>query len=99
MIECPHCHKMTSTASGFCDECGLELTTQALKPVTAAQIMATGAVQMQDKLTCPFCGFKLRPGARHCPNCGKKLTNVAPPPEVQLKGPPSALKVGLLVAE
>ncbi|MBI1258204.1 MAG: tetratricopeptide repeat protein [Chloroflexi bacterium] len=100
MIECPHCHKMTSTASGFCDECGLELNTVALKPVTAAMAMATGAVQAQDKLTCPFCGFKLRPGARHCPNCGKKLTNVVPAPqEVELKGPPSALKVGLVIAE
>ncbi|MEO8392961.1 MAG: zinc-ribbon domain-containing protein, partial [Chloroflexota bacterium] len=99
-IECPHCHKMTSTASGFCDECGLELTTVALKPVTAAMAMATGAVQTQDKLICPFCGFKLRPGARHCPNCGKKLTSAAPAPqEVELTGPPSALKVGLLVAE
>jgi serine/threonine protein kinase len=92
---------MTTTESGFCDECGLELATQALKPVTAAQIMATGKVAAgSDKLTCPFCGFKLRPNARHCPNCGKKLTNVdAAPKEVELTGPPSALKVGLLVAE
>ncbi len=99
-IECPHCHKLTSTASGFCDECGLELATVALKPVTAAQVMATGDLTTSDKLVCPNCGFKLRPGARHCPNCGKKLSNTAAPPkEVELKGPPSALKVGLLVAE
>ena len=98
-ITCPHCGKLTSTETGFCDECGLELATQALKPVTAAQIMATGKVAANDKLTCPFCGHKLRPGARHCPNCGKKLTNVdAAPKEVKLEGPPSALKVGLLVA-
>ena len=92
---------MTSTASGFCDECGLELATQALKPVTAAQIMATGALETQDRLTCPYCGFKLRPGARHCPNCCKKLSNGAAPAQaqVELKGPPSAIKVGIVIAE
>ncbi len=102
MIECPHCHKMTSTATGFCDECGLELATQALKPVTAAMAMATGTLPgSQNLLVCPYCGFKLRPGARHCPNCGKKLTNVpaAAPAEVELKGPPSAIKVGIVIAE
>src|SRR3982751_6319691 len=74
-ITCPHCGKQTSTESGFCDECGLELTTQALKPVTAAQIMASGELSKNTSngLTCPFCGAALRPGARHCPNCGKKL--------------------------
>jgi hypothetical protein len=41
-ITCPHCGQLTGTESGFCDECGLELNTQALKPVTAAQIMASG---------------------------------------------------------
>ena len=30
-ITCPHCGQLTGTESGFCDECGLELTTQALK--------------------------------------------------------------------
>jgi tetratricopeptide (TPR) repeat protein len=98
-IECPHCHKLTSTASGFCDECGLELATQALKPVTAAQIMTSGEIQHNgERSTCPYCGFKLRPNARHCPNCGKKLTAQAQP-EVVIEGPPSALKVGLLVSE
>ena len=59
---------MTSTASGFCDECGLELTTQAIKPVTAAQIMASGEIASEggDRTKCPYCGFKLRPNARHC---------------------------------
>lgn len=100
-IECPHCQKMTSTASGFCDECGLELTTQALKPVTAAQIMASGEIAAsEDRSKCPYCGFKLRPNARHCPNCGKKLTAApAKPEEARLEGPASALQVGLLIAE
>lgn len=99
-IECPHCHQMTGTESGFCDECGLELATQALKPITAAQIMATGSVEVQDRLKCPFCGHPLRPNARHCPNCGKKLTNLtAEPKEVELQGPPSALQVGRLIAD
>ncbi len=102
-ITCPHCGKQTSTASGFCDECGLELTTQALKPLTAAQIMATGEVGATDRLTCPNCGFKLRPNARHCPNCGKKLTGngntAAAPKPVELEGPPSALQVGTVISE
>src|SRR5215470_2327347 len=92
-IECPHCHQMTSTESGFCDECGLELASEALKPVTAAQLMASGALDMADRSKCPFCGHPLRPNARHCPNCGKKLPRqkaeaVAEP----TGGPPSALK-------
>ncbi len=95
---------MTSTASGFCDECGLELTSVALKPVTAAQLMATGDINASNNLVCPNCGFKLRPGARHCPNCGKKLNNVAgaapaAPEAVEIQGPPSALNVGMLIAE
>ncbi|MFN8531514.1 MAG: tetratricopeptide repeat protein [Anaerolineae bacterium] len=102
-IECPHCHKMTSTASGFCDECGLELATQALKPVTAAQVMATGEVANTGRLSCPFCGHSLRPNARHCPNCGKKLTPEgeakAKAKPVELEGPPSALQIGKVVAE
>ncbi|MDX2159991.1 MAG: tetratricopeptide repeat protein [bacterium] len=98
-IECPHCHQQTSTASGFCDECGLELATIPLKPVTAAQIMATGEVQKADKLQCPNCGHALRPNARHCPNCGKKLTpGETAASEVKLEGPPSAIKVGALIA-
>src|SRR5690348_2425700 len=73
-ITCPHCGKQTSTATGFCDECGLELTSNAIKPVTAAEAMATGALKMKTTgLTCPYCGAALRVGARHCPNCGKKL--------------------------
>ncbi len=92
---------MTSTASGFCDECGLELATQALKPVTAAQLMATGDIaDTNDNLVCPYCGHPLRPNARHCPNCGKKLNNVTKPTEaVEIQGPPSALNVGVVVAE
>jgi len=102
-ITCPHCSQLTSTASGFCDECGLELTTQALKPLTAAQIMATGEVPV-DRLTCPNCGFKLRPNARHCPNCGKKLNfngdaAAAPPKPVVLEGPPSAIQIGTVISE
>jgi len=99
-IECPHCHKMTSQASGFCDECGLELATQALKPVTAAQLMQTGTMEMADRSKCPNCGHTLRPNARHCPNCGKKLPRAeAPAPAPKTSGPPSALQVGLVIAE
>ncbi len=70
-IPCPHCQQPTTTDSGFCDECGLELATQPLKPVTAAQILATGS--LEKRTDCPFCGYKLRPNAKHCSNCGKKL--------------------------
>jgi serine/threonine protein kinase len=99
-IECPHCHQMTSTASGFCDECGLELATQALKPVTAAQLMKTGTMEMADRSKCPNCGHALRPNARHCPNCGKKLPRAeAPAATPSSDGPPSALQVGLVIAE
>lgn len=100
-ITCPHCGKQTSTESGFCDECGLELATQALKPVTAAQVMASGEItEGEDRTTCPYCGHKLRPNARHCPNCGKRLDRAPEEAKpVELKGPPSALQVGLLIAE
>lgn len=102
-ITCPHCGQLTTTDSGFCDECGLELGTQALKPITAAQAMVTGELSKQtsDKLVCPFCGNALRPNARHCPNCGKKLPrdsakSVAAEP-TQLPG--SILRPGLIIAE
>ncbi|HEX2906330.1 MAG TPA: tetratricopeptide repeat protein [Phototrophicaceae bacterium] len=102
-LTCPHCQAMTSADTGFCDECGLELTTQALKPVTAAQVMASGelARSTQDRLVCPFCGHSLRPNARHCSNCGKKLPREAQPaaaPEPQTR-PDSALRPGLIVAD
>lgn len=93
---------MTGTETGFCDECGLELTTVALKPVTAAQVMATGEVTGNLGRTCPNCGHALRPNARHCPNCGKKLTPAGaekPAEPVVLEGPPSALQVGAIIAE
>ncbi|MEP7289722.1 MAG: tetratricopeptide repeat protein [Chloroflexota bacterium] len=103
-IECPHCHMQTSTESGFCDECGLELTSQAVKPVTAAQLMASGTSTVESKSTCPYCGHALRPNARHCPNCGKKLTPAAASAPtatqtVATAGPPSALHVGLVIAD
>ncbi len=109
-VECPHCHQMTSTASGFCDECGLELASQAVKPITAAMAMATGtmpSISGTNGLTCPNCGTPLRPGARHCPKCGKKLTPAASPAATTSapaqtspqSGPPSALQVGLVIAD
>jgi serine/threonine protein kinase len=73
MITCPHCGENTSTASGFCDECGLELQSEPLKPVTAAMAMESGTLDV--RTNCPYCGQQLRPNARHCPNCGKKLTS------------------------
>jgi serine/threonine protein kinase len=98
-IECPHCHQMTTTESGFCDECGLELSTQALKPVTAAQLMASGELDVVDRSKCPNCGHALRPNARHCPNCGKKLSRPKAEEVPLTDGPPSALQVGLIIAE
>jgi serine/threonine protein kinase len=98
-IECPHCHKMTTTESGFCDECGLELATQALKPVTAAQLMASGALDITDRSKCPNCGHALRPNARHCPNCGKKLSRAKAEEAPVTEGPPSALQTGLVIAD
>lgn len=98
-IECPHCHQMTTNVSGFCDECGLELATQALKPITAAQLMQTGTMEMADRSKCPNCGHALRPNARHCPNCGKKLPRADVPPSPKADGPPSALQVGLVIAD
>ncbi len=99
-IECPHCHAMTSTESGFCDECGLELTSQALKPITAAQAMASGEIGKEERSKCPFCGFALRPNARHCPNCGKKLPrNTQPEPVADESLAGSILKPGLVIAE
>jgi tetratricopeptide (TPR) repeat protein len=101
-IECPHCHQMTSTESGFCDECGLELGSQALKPVTAAQVMQSGELSKMtngDRLKCPFCGFALRPNARHCPNCGKKLPREARPSAAPTEVPGSVLQPGLVIGE
>lgn len=98
-IECPHCHRMTSNIAGFCDECGLELATQALKPITAADLIKTGRMDTGDRSKCPNCGHTLRPNARHCPNCGKKLPRAEAPAPATVDGPPSALKVGLVIAE
>lgn len=100
-VECPHCKQMTSPDTGFCDECGLELTAPStIKPVTAAQLMESGTIE--DRRTCPNCGHALRPNARHCPNCGKKL----PKQETQTAEmtqadsfPDSALKVGYVIAD
>lgn len=93
---------MTSTDTGFCDECGLELKTEALKPITAAQVMQSGELSKltgQEALTCPFCGHALRPGARHCPNCGKKLPRDARPTVEPVKIANSVLQPGLVIAE
>ncbi len=98
-IECPHCHKQTTTESGFCDECGLELATQAIKPVTAAQLMASGELDITDRSKCPNCGHALRPNARHCPNCGKKLARAKTTVTPVTDGPPSALQTGLVIAD
>src|SRR5215470_10070612 len=103
IVECPHCHRQTSAGSGFCDECGLELATEPIKPVTAAQLMASGTLEMSGKNACPNCGHALRPNAKHCPNCGKKLLHAKPaflPQEkVKKEGPPSTLDTGLVIAE
>lgn len=103
MIECPHCHAMTSTDTGFCDECGLELKTQALKPITAAQAMTSGELSKatgETRTACPFCGFALRPNARHCPNCGKKLPRNNTPTEAKPTTiPGSVLRPGLVIAD
>jgi serine/threonine-protein kinase PknG len=101
-IECPHCHAMTSTESGFCDECGLELKTEALKPITAAQIMQSGELSKlteAERAKCPFCGYGLRPNARHCPNCGKKLPRDARPMVEPTEIPGSVLQPGLVIGE
>ena len=109
-VKCPHCGQMTGTETGFCDECGLELASQAIKPVTAAQAMASGTLKFNanEGSVCPNCGAALRPNARHCPNCGKKLTVAAAPAAstatasmvAQSKnGPPSVLQAGLIVAD
>ncbi len=104
-VECPHCHQMTGTATGFCDECGLELASEAIRPITAAMAMATGTMPNATgtgSLNCPYCGHELRPNARHCPNCGKKLNpaaTAAPAATTVQSGPPSVLQPGLLVAD
>src|SRR5687767_7124965 len=97
-ITCPHCNQLTSTESGFCDECGLELTSQAIKPVTAAMAMESGTLNTAAN-TCPNCGHALRPNARHCPNCGKKLTGASPAATQEIEAIPGVLKVGLVIAE
>jgi len=108
-IKCPHCGQMTSTATGFCDECGLELNSTPIKPITAAMAMATGALKTGSVgtvgLNCPNCGFALRSNAKHCPNCGMKIVRqdanggaAAALPTEAKSGPPSKLTVGAVVA-
>ena len=91
-VTCPHCGQLTSPVSGFCDECGLELASAPIKPLTAAEAMTSGALQTNKTsgLSCPFCGTALRPGARHCPNCGKKL----PVPAGETAGATAAATTG-----
>jgi serine/threonine protein kinase len=100
MVECPHCHRQTSTITGFCDECGLELATEPIKPITAAQLMASGELETTGKNACPNCGHALRLNAKHCPNCGKKLIRADSPAQSQMKdGPPSVLDTGQVIAD
>jgi serine/threonine protein kinase len=103
--KCPHCGRQTGTETGFCDECGLELNSVALKPVTAAEAMASGTL---DKLTgvtgdfnCPNCGEPLRPNAKFCKNCGARITagGTAATTEAKPDGPPSALQVGMVIED
>lgn len=97
-ITCPHCGENTTTTTGFCDECGLELQSEALKPVTAAMAMESGTLDI--RLNCPYCGHQLRPNARHCPSCGKKLTT---PAKAATQEAPAAdtgvLHVGLVISD
>ena len=100
-IECPHCHKMTSPPAAFVTSAGWNWQRQALKPVTAAQVMATGELDGAGQADLPILRLQaatgraslpeLRQEADQCRACGAGT--------VELKGPPSALKVGLLVAE
>jgi serine/threonine-protein kinase PknG len=98
-IACPHCGQQTSTATGFCDECGIELQSQAIKPVTAADLIASGTLNLGSRPLCPYCNHPLRPNARHCPNCGKKLTQAAQEPVAPEAPTSGALQPGMLIAE
>ncbi len=98
-VTCPHCQQLTSTDSGFCDECGIELQSQALQPVTAADLIASGTLALDSQSVCPFCNHPLRPNARHCPNCGKKLTQIAAPAATVTTPTSGALEPGMLIAE
>ncbi len=100
-IKCPHCGRMTGQETGFCDECGLELNSVAIKPVTVAEAMASGTL---DKLTgatgdfsCPNCGAPLRPNAKFCKNCGTRITAGAAAAAPKSEGPPSKLAVGMVI--
>lgn len=104
-INCPHCGKLTGTDTGFCDECGLELATQAIKPITAAEAMATGTLSKltgsSGDLACPHCGFSpLKANVKFCPNCGKRVsaaTATSTAPAVRHDGPPSKLNIGAVI--
>jgi serine/threonine protein kinase len=93
---------MTGTETGFCDECGLELNSVAVKPVTVAEAMASGTL---DKLTgatgdfvCPNCGEPLRPNAKFCKNCGARISSNGGTAAVRkTDGPPSKLNVGMVI--
>lgn len=98
-IACPHCGQQTSTSSGFCDECGIELQSQALQPVTAADLIASGTLSLESQSLCPNCSHPLRANARHCPNCGKKLTHVAQNPVAAEAPTDGVLQPGMLIAE
>lgn len=98
-IACPHCGQQTSTSTGFCDECGIELQSQAVQPVTAADLIASGTLALGSRPLCPFCNHPLRPNARHCPNCGKKLTQAAQAPAAPEAPTTGALQPGMLIAE
>lgn len=94
-ITCPHCSEMTTTTSGFCDECGLELQSTKIEPMTAAMAMETKAVS--NEIECPHCGHALRKNARHCPNCGKKLSSAKA--EEAPRTDTGVLQVGMIIAE
>lgn len=63
-MDCPKCgeyidRSIFASDVTFCPYCGQDLK-QAPPPVTLSY--------------CPYCGQELVPGARFCPNCGKKLS-------------------------
>ncbi|MBN1149442.1 MAG: zinc ribbon domain-containing protein [Anaerolineales bacterium] len=95
MRTCPDCHAAIDDHAKFCDNCGLQITSQQDEAISAPE--ENGASSQPERMgisalprsplnvspgTCSACGYVNVPGEMFCQNCGVQLAPVvsAPPP-------------------
>lgn len=87
-MKCPAGHE--TTATDYCDTCGLAMDADAAAPDDTGQVAATPAAAAGAS-TCPNCSNPTPANALFCENCGYDFTTGALPRPVD---PPSSLDLG-----